>query len=234
MDDGVVTDSRRVTPLSNPRLVDSAMEAIRGAILAGRFAPGERLLEMQLATELGISRGPLREALQLLEKDGIIYSIPRRGTFVQTFDLQAVDEVYSLRKVLEVFAVVRAMEHIQSNGYEKLASVYQRMRDAADAGDEVLLLRHDIAFHRALIELAGHELLRRAWLENIDGRLQMLLTYTTRTHHPMPDALAQHQHMLDVAQTGDSSLMQEVMQQHIEEAWGRARNAVQLRLQAHP
>lgn len=54
MDDGVVADSRRVTPLSNPRLVDSAMEAIRGAILAGRFAPGERLLEMQLAMELGI------------------------------------------------------------------------------------------------------------------------------------------------------------------------------------
>jgi DNA-binding GntR family transcriptional regulator len=224
--DAGATSTPRVVPLDNPRLVDSALQAIRTSILEGHIAPGERLLEMQLAAELGISRGPLREALHLLEKDGIIFSVPRRGKFVHTFDLKAIDEVYSLRRVLETFAARLAVERMTDEGYERLRLAYQRMGEAAHAENDQRLSREDIAFHRELIELAEHDLLKRAWLENIDGKLQILLNVTTQTHHRLQDALERHKLILEAAGTRDARLMQKVVERHIDQAWKRARSAL--------
>jgi DNA-binding GntR family transcriptional regulator len=218
--------NNRLQPLDNPRLVDSALEALRTSILEGRFAPGERLVEMDLAQGLGISRGPLREALHLLEKDGIIYSIPRRGKFVQTFDLRTIDEVYSLRRVLEPFATRLALERSGDILYRALQSAYDAMKSAVSAEDERLFARLDIRFHRQIVELAHHSLLARAWIENIDGKLQILLNITTKTHGPLTEALRSHDPILDAVRAGDTERTEEVMRAHIDEAWTRARTAL--------
>jgi DNA-binding GntR family transcriptional regulator len=220
------TEDRGLHPLENPRLIDSALEAIRASILDGRFAPGERLLEMQLAQSLGISRGPLREALNLLEKDGIIHSIPRRGKFVQTFDMRTIDEVYSLRRVLEPFAVRLAIEDARDETMKRLPPAYQVMRKAVDADDARLFARLDIAFHRRIVELASHSLLARAWLENIDGKLQIILNVTTMTHRPLSDALRSHVTIMTAVEAGDAAGAEAVMRAHIDEAWDRARGAI--------
>lgn len=215
--------SGRVRPVKNSRLVDNTVEAIRASILEGQLVPGERLLEVQLAQVLGISRAPLREALNLLEKDGIIYSVPRRGRFVQTFDVAMIDEVYSLRKVLELFAVKRVIVHIHEVGYGPLTSAYERMERAADQDDSRLLSQLDIMFHREVIVLARHSLLLRAWNENIDGKLQILLNVTTRTHHRLREALERHEIIMDAIRTGDLDTAESVVTRHIDEAWERAR-----------
>jgi DNA-binding GntR family transcriptional regulator len=222
--------SDRVQPVENNRLVDSAAEAIRASILDGRLAPGERLLEVQLAQVLGMSRAPLREALNVLEKDGIIYSIPRRGRFVQTFDMQMIDEVYSLRKVLELFAVARVIDRTRASGYEPLVSRYNLMEKAADEGGTRLLSRLDIGFHREVIALADHSILMRAWNENIDGKLQILLNVTTRTHSRLREALERHLLVLDAIRSGDKVLAEAVLTQHIDQAWARARSGYQEQL----
>ena len=80
-----VNSSQRLRPVTAATLVESVADAIRAEILAGRFAPGERLVEAELARELQVSRGPIREALALLDKDGIVYNLPRRGKYVQEF-----------------------------------------------------------------------------------------------------------------------------------------------------
>jgi DNA-binding GntR family transcriptional regulator len=221
----IETDGRRgrMAPIEHPRLVDSALEAVRTAILMGRLAPGERLLEVPLAQELGISRSSLREALHLLEKDGIIYSVPRRGKFVQTLDLQAIDELYSLRKILEPFAAGLATERAAAEGIQALEQALQRMREAADAGDVRLLTRRDIAFHQTLIELARHRLLRRAWMENVSGKLHILLNATEPTHWPLHDVLDRHRRLVDGITSGDQSQAKDLLREHIDDAWARAR-----------
>ena len=108
----VTAKSRRsVDPItSTPTLVTSAVQAVRESIYDGRLGPGARLVEADLAQQLGISRGPLREALHLLGKEGLVVTIPRHSKFVQNVDSRSVDEVYSLRKILEAYAVERAAE----------------------------------------------------------------------------------------------------------------------------
>jgi DNA-binding GntR family transcriptional regulator len=199
---------------------------LRAAILQGRLEPGERLLEIPLARELGISRSLLREALQLLEKDGIIFSLPRKGKFVQTLDLQAIDELYSLRKVLECFAADLICERIDAAGIAALHDALQQMQTAANSGEVRRLARQDISFHRTLIELSQHALLTRAWMENVAGKLHILLNITEPTHQPLLDALDRHARLVEGIASGDRRQAEELVRQHIDDAWQRARTAM--------
>jgi len=217
---------RRVGPVDTPRLVDNAVEVMRAAILQGRFAPGERLLEMPLAQDLGISRGSLRAVLHMLTKDGLIYEVPRRGKFVQTFDALAINELYSLRGALECFAAELVCARIDADGVRALNAALQVMREAADAGDILLLARSDIAFHQCLIELTRHTLLQRAWLENIAGKLYILLKITESTHCPLQDVLKRHQCLIEGLASGNQYYAKELIGQHIEDARQRARGAL--------
>lgn len=212
-----------VDPVAPPRLVDSALNAVRNSILGGRIGPGERLLEVELARQLGISRGPLREALQLLEKDGIIYSLPRRGKFVRQFDLRVVDEAYSLRKVLEAFAVERFVEDRNLDELSRLEAVLLSMHQAAEDGDDNLVARRDIEFHQAIIELAHHTLLTAAWRDNISGKMHVLLNITEKTHRSLDDVLTRHAEIIQGLRTGTREEVTQLIINHIDDGWVRAR-----------
>ena len=222
----IIVARRRVDRVVSTRLVDSALEALRTAILQGRLAPGERLLEIPLARELGISRSSLREALQLLEKDGIISSLPRKGKFVQTFDLQAIDELYTLRTVLECFAADLVCARIDAGGSAALHEALEQMKTAANSGDVQRLARQDIVFHQTLIELSQHSLLKRAWMENVSGKLHILLNITEPTHQPLQDALDRHTRLVEGIVSGDRQRAEMLIRQHIDDAWQRARTAL--------
>ena len=99
-------------PLENNSLKTLVEQQIREAIMSGAYQPGERLVESAIATQLGVSRAPIREVLSALEKDGLVVSIQRRGSYVTKFSATDIDEIYSLRLLLEVGAVHRAIERI--------------------------------------------------------------------------------------------------------------------------
>jgi DNA-binding GntR family transcriptional regulator len=92
-------------PLDAPSLVELAVRRLRAEIVSGAFAPGERLVEEQLTRRLGISRAPLREALRLLGQQGLVEHLPRRGVRVVALSARDIDELFSLRDVLERFAL---------------------------------------------------------------------------------------------------------------------------------
>ena len=163
-------DAPRFEPITSRTLVDTVVEQLRDSILSGRFAPGERLVEAELARELAISRGPIREALALLEKDGIVVNVPRRGKFLPAFDAQTIDEIYSLRKVLEPYAVQLLIATLTETKVASLHESLDRLRDAADAGDVRTVAQRDIDFHNSLYVLSGHDLLRKVWAEAISGQ----------------------------------------------------------------
>jgi DNA-binding GntR family transcriptional regulator len=223
-----MTDDRHGEPslvdsVAPPRLVDSALNAVRNSIFEGRIGPGERLLEVQLARQLGISRGPLREALHLLEKDGIIYSLPRRGKFVQQLDLETVDEVYSLRTVLEAFAVERFVEDRKLEDLTRLEAALDPMQEAAEAGDVRLVARRDIEFHQAIIEIAHHSLLTAAWRDNISGKMHVLINITEKTHRPLDDVLRRHSAIIEGLRSGTRESVTALIRSHIDDGWIRAR-----------
>jgi DNA-binding GntR family transcriptional regulator len=213
-------------PVSTPTLVESVAASIRQSILAGRFSPGERLVEAELARELGVSRGPIREALALLTKDGIVTNVPRRGKFVQGFTPRLVDELYSLRRVLEPYAVSLIIEKLDDSARQRLEGAVAEIALSVAADDAQLLAQRDVAFHDLLYEIADHELLERAWLESIAGKLRILLNVTTRTLSALSDAERQHRDLLEPILAKDKRLARRRIEVHIDEAWERARRGL--------
>lgn len=172
---------------------------LREAIWTGVLKPGQRLNENWLASELGVSRPPLREAFRVLEQDGLVVSIPRRGSFVRTLSGQDISEIYTARCAIEGMAAELAME-ATAQDLDRL----DRMVEQVEAWDVVLgenlreIVDRDFEFHRALVKLSGNTRLVAMW-DQIAGQLRLALTladpalfqpdYVEATHRPLVAAI---------------------------------------------
>jgi DNA-binding GntR family transcriptional regulator len=136
--------------------------ALLARILNGHYAPGERLVELQLAREFGSSQAPVREALRDLEMTGLVTIRQRRGSFVNDYHAKAQHEIYTVRGALEEAAIRLAMPRLQADK-GRLAKHLDGMREAAEMRELEALLHHSVAFHRTIMQAAGNELLLRIW-----------------------------------------------------------------------
>src|SRR3954453_4371448 len=125
------------------------------SILAGRYAPGDRLLELNLAKEYGTSQGPVREALRELEMLGFVRSEPHRGTYVRDPWQRGMLELYELRGALEEFAARMATPRLRDD-VSSLQAEVDAMAAAADADDVHATVEHSERFHRLIIEASGN------------------------------------------------------------------------------
>ncbi|MFJ9023086.1 GntR family transcriptional regulator [Streptomyces sp. NPDC102259] len=167
-------DQGKVAPARRRGLADEVADRIREAIFNGAYAPGEQLREVELSGEMDVSRGPVREALRLLEREGLVHCAWHRGTTVTTLSTEDVAELDSLRGALEDLAVRQVIAHASD---EDLASIAKTAGMMERAGDAHEMVRLDIAFHDAVFAAAGHQRLADAW----DGiRCQVHLFLLTR------------------------------------------------------
>ncbi len=131
-------------------------------IIEGEYAPGARLVELQLAKEFGSSQAPVREALRELETGGLVTIKPRRGTFVNDYHARAQHEIYEVRGALEEAAMRLAMPHLKNNT-RTLGAHLEGMREAARNDDFDAMVQHSVGFHRTILRAAENELLLRMW-----------------------------------------------------------------------
>ncbi len=219
----------RVGRIHRETLGTTVMEALRASILGGQFVSGERLVESSLAQEMGVSRGPLREALARLEKDGLVQSSPRRGTYVVQFTMQSVDEHYGLRRALETYAVGLLIASAQPSKDRVLEKQWDRIQRAARAGDSRAMALADLAFHDTLYQLTGNELLNRVWRDALAGKLRLLVNETSAVHLPFDQELRNHRAILDAILARNRSAARAEVQRHVDEAWARMRSVVAAR-----
>src|SRR5207247_6190152 len=121
---------------------------LRAAILDGRLPIGLPLRERQIAHDLDLSRAPVREALRALEKEGLVTTVPHRGTYVATYTDRDVEEIYSLRPNLESLAFARAVSRVTATELRSLDAMISRMDSLATGTNFQELIRTDLAFHR--------------------------------------------------------------------------------------
>jgi DNA-binding GntR family transcriptional regulator len=207
-----------------PTLVDYVAEMLRSSIFHGNFAPGERLVEADLARELRVSRGPIREALAVLTKEGIVANVPRRGKFVEDFTSAGIDEMYSLRRVLEPYAVRLVVRNLTDESMTRLNEAVRDIGTAVAQGDHTAVARRDIAFHDLLYTLARHRLLQRVWIDNIAGKLRLWLNVT---HRNFSDAEESHRELVEPIFRKDTKTAQRRLEAHIDAAWEQAKEAFQ-------
>jgi DNA-binding GntR family transcriptional regulator len=196
-------------------------EAIEERILTGALREGDQIVEYQLARQLGISQTPVREALRTLERDGLVITRPHRGTFVRRVSKREAQERYTLGMELESFAARLTLPRLTAADFATLEEIVDEMAAAAaearsnqtdDAFARTVEL--NVAFHRYLVERAGHELLLKAWL-SVNPLNWRFVTYT-RLVEPDPVELAErHRSLIAAYRSGDQVLAASAIRQHV-------------------
>jgi DNA-binding GntR family transcriptional regulator len=173
------TDSGRIESVPLRIMV---ADMLRKAIINGKMRPGTAIVEMALADQLSVSRAPVREAIQILEADGLIETTPYKGKRVKPLTPKEVEELYSLREQFEAFAIRRIIESEVS-----VAPLREHCRDmeaAAEADDFEALMTADEAFHRTLIRLSDHRLLLQMW-DNLFLRIHQIMALRNRANRDL-------------------------------------------------
>jgi len=161
----------KMGPARRRGLSTEVADAIREAIFDGRYAPGEALREVELSEALEVSRGPVREALQKLEREGIVHTEWHRGATVTALSSQDVAELDSLRGALEILAVRQVVDQATDADLSSIEKIAASM-DRAETPHE--MVRCDIAFHDAVYAATGHRRLLEAW-EAIRSQVHLFL-----------------------------------------------------------
>lgn len=176
-------------------------EVLRAAIQTGALPPGERLMEIPLAEELGVSRTPIREAIRKLEQEGFVVMMPRRGTYVADITLKDITQVFEIRSALEELAAGLAAERITSDEIEELERQLVSINECMETNTLDHVVEADIAFHEVLYNASRNQRLAdiihnlrtqifrfRSVSMNQPGRLSK----TWEEHRQLVEALADH------------------------------------------
>lgn len=195
-------------------LVDQVADFLTQSIISQHYAPGERLSEVQLARDLGVSRAPVREAARLLESRGLLVSQPRRGFFVRALDASELTDVFDLRLCLERHALVRLVACYDAEMEQALRRQVELMCDVALNDTDSRKIEEDLIFHRMVIAFSGNRRLLKAF-DDISHELRLCIALIGKTHAD-PDTIAtSHWALLDALASGEPERCREAIDYHI-------------------
>lgn len=214
-----VTDPSRLTlqPVvqhSTPMVIAAR---VRGAIARGEFPPGAQLYETELARQLGVSRGPLREGLQRLTQEGLLVSVRHRGLFVVELTPENVRDMYLAREAIERCAIAVLTERDPIGTADALQEVLDVMALAADRLDARGLAEADIRFHEVLVDRTGSERLARVHgTQATEARI--CIQALGSSHDDGVVRLEEHQRIADAIRSADAALAQDLLARHMADA----------------
>ena len=189
--------------------------ALREAIVTYQFKPGDRILEEEIARQMEISRGTVREALRQLEHEGLVVSYPYRGTEVADISSEEVrDILFPIRLVLEQYAFAKVMPRLEDTDFEPLAAIIGQMEDAVAKSDPIGIVDLDIAFHKYIIAQAKIPHLEQIW-NSITPRMRVFFFRNSSTHESLDELVTEHRELLDALRSRDQELLAQVLEDHI-------------------
>lgn len=204
---------------TQPNLVEQVRDAILEEIASGAFAPGDRIIQEQIAQALGVSRQPVQQALVLLRNQGVLQDAPGRGLLVAPLDPDHVQHMYDIRAVIEGLAARRAAELGAERAAKAGPALIEAGRKAVAAGAVARMISADIRFHEFLYGLSGNPL--------IPTVLETHLTYTQRVMGEVlirdekpRDIWDQHEAILKAVAQGDGDRAEALVRSHLTQAAG--------------
>jgi GntR family transcriptional regulator, rspAB operon transcriptional repressor len=191
-----------------------AYHLLRDAIVSGELEPGRQLSENELATRLGVSRTPVREALVRLRDDRLVEIVPQLGTFVTQISEAAVADAYFVREALECAAVREAAVHAQKDDVAALRAMIARQDDVRAAGDYARWFVLNDEFHRALSDLSDHPI---AWtlICRVSGHLDRIRRLSLPQPRYLDQMLGEHRLILKTIARGDPDAAEDAMRHHL-------------------
>lgn len=194
-------------------LVDQAAAQLRNVILHGRLAPGARLVELDLAQQLGLGRGTVRAALSILEAESLIVKQPYAGWSVREVTEQELWETYTLREALEGLAGRLVAAAVTPKVTQSLNLAFQRLEAAQASGDGPARVEADLNFHRTIVELAGHQSLARQYF-GLSNKVEWLYRWSELHWPSRIDLTSWHRPILDAILAGDPAAAEQAIRWH--------------------
>ena len=224
--DSPITNRRRSIRTLHPRhersvksLADQIYQRLRLNVISGQLTPGARLVEMEIASEMGTSQGPVREALQRLEREGLVERQSHSATFVTDFSLDEMYELFSIRSVIEEFAIKRTVQVINEQQIAQEQELLELMREAGQRDDMVTLTEYDLRFHRNICQWSGSATLLRAW-NPLYSQIQRFVVQTHKVYFQAATDIADsHTPIIEALKGRDPQQAASIIHEHIMLIW---------------
>ena len=196
-------------------LRDVVFNTLRQAILRGELKPGERLMEIQLANKLGVSRTPIREAIRKLELEGLVLMIPRRGAEVAEITEKSLRDVLEVRDALEVLCVDLACDRISDEDIESLKEAAKEFELALQGGDVTEYAEADVKFHDIIYHATDNQKLIQLLYNLREQMYRYRVEYLKRKEvHKI--LLEEHEHIIECIEKKDKEAAKIAISTHIE------------------
>lgn len=203
-----------------PPLSEIVANELKRRIWEGEIEFGDRLMEPDLSADLGVSRSSLREALQLLEHEGLVVSAPRRGTFVNKFEKKDLQDIYEARLFIEVYAFERAIGNMKEEHINELEAKVRLMEAKVkdDKPDELLNL--DLELHEYVVNLCDNAIMIKFY-SLILIQIRTFLSRLSDHYSNLESLYLEHKELLEIIKTRDEKLVKQKVIEHIEDAGRR-------------
>jgi DNA-binding GntR family transcriptional regulator len=203
-----------------PRISDDSrrhrvVAALRGEIVAGRLKPGDKLVESELSERMGVSRGPVREALRQLEQEGLVLLSPYRSTEVLGISQEEVEQILvPIRLILERFAFSHALRRMNEEDFDRLEGLIREMSVAAERGDLDGIVETDVGFHEFVISKSGQPHCLQIW-RAIIPRVRAYFYSDGLWRQNSEEVIDEHRELLLVLRTRDEARVLTEVDKHI-------------------
>ncbi len=195
-------------------LRDVVFNTLRDAILKGDIEPGERLMELHLAKKLGVSRTPIREAIRMLEQEGLAITVPRRGAQVAKMSEKDLMDVLAIRDALDELAVVTACENITEENIEELEKAMEGFENAIGGDDVREIVEADEAFHRVIYDAADNPRLMTI-IHNLKEQMYRYRYEYIKDVAEYDTLTREHRAIVEGLKRRDGSYVKEIMHTHL-------------------
>lgn len=196
-------------------LRDVVFQTLRQAILRGNFQPGERLMEIHLAQKLGVSRTPVREAIRMLELEGLVIMVPRKGAIVAEITMSDLEDVLEVRAALEDLAVRKACQNMTNEEIEKLKSAAKEFADCLKQEDLMASAEADVNFHELICEATKNRRLGQI-LNNIREQIYRYRLENLKDKSSHANLLEEHENICNALEARSEERASEAIRVHIE------------------
>jgi DNA-binding GntR family transcriptional regulator len=203
--------------ISQSTIEAQVLDRLREAILQGYFPAGSQLNQVQVAAQFGVSRAPVRAAINKLEKENLVKNIPHKGTFVTSLDKKTFEDLYHVRAILEGYAVRLAVECCEPEDLRKITQLIKEIQAAARRGDTDEVVRLDFLIHKFFVDLSDNSFLIQVW-STINIHVRRVLSYR---HHSYPDLIEiadSHVPFIELIKEKNAEEASRVMELHITDA----------------
>lgn len=195
-------------------LRDVVFNTLREAILKGELKPGERLMELKLADKMGVSRTPIREAIRMLEQEGLAVTVPRRGAEVAKMTEKDMKDVLEIRAALDELAVELACDCIDESGLDNLYVAQEAFEEAIRTADVKKIAQADVEFHDAIYKATGNEKLM-ILLNNLREQMYRYRVEYLKDDSSYPTLIEEHKQLVNGIKNKEKELVHTVMKNHV-------------------